>query len=224
MRILSPSLLSADFYNIRPQMELLNSLGIKDLHVDVMDGAFVPSISFGMPVIFAIKEGMLKSGMDIKFDVHLMVNEPVRYVREIRKSGADNITIHAECTTHIDSCINLIKEMGASAGISLNPATSLSVLENILPTLDLVLIMGVNPGFGGQKYIPYITEKIKKLAKIRKERNLNFTIQVDGGVNFNTIETVLQAGAENIVAGSAVFTGDIRENIIRLNDIIKKYN
>lgn len=223
MRVLSPSLLSANFYDIQSEMKILTKEGIQNLHIDVMDGFYVPSISFGMPVIASLRQQMKAQNLEMHFDVHMMVKDPDRYIKDMCLAGADHITVHIECTTHLDRCIHQIKELGMTAGVSLNPATPLHSLEEILPELDLVLLMSVNPGFGGQKYIPYITEKIKKLVKIREERNLDFIIQVDGGINMETISTVLEAGVENIVAGSAVFTGNIQENIRNLKKEIARY-
>ncbi len=215
MKILSPSLLSIDFVNMKSQIDILKEEGITHLHLDVMDGMYVPSISFGMPVIKS-----LRKYTDMFFDVHMMVEDPDRYVEDMKECGADMITVHIEASKHLDRTINHIKSLGIKAGVVLNPATPLSDLEYILQEVDMVLLMSVNPGFGGQKYIPYITQKIKDLAKIRKERNLDFDIQVDGGVNLDTIQMVINAGADNVVAGSAVFNGDIRDNIRKLRKFL----
>lgn len=211
MAILSPSLLSANFYNLEADFLILKKCGITNLHIDVMDGDYVPSISFGMPVIASIRKKT-----DFIFDVHMMVTEADRYVEAMKEAGADIITVHYEAIKHLDRAVNHIKALGIKAFVSLNPATPIAVLENILPLIDGVLIMSVNPGFGGQSYIPYCTQKIKDLDRIRRERKLDFQIQVDGGINSDTIKTVLEAGADNIVAGSAVFNGDIEKNINQL--------
>lgn len=205
---LSPSMLSADFNKLGEQLKLIEDSGVEWLHIDVMDGDFVSSISFGMPVIASIrKESRLF------FDVHLMVAEPVRYIEEFAKAGADLITVHAEACKHLDGTVSQIKKLGCKAGVALNPATPLCHLDYVLDKLDMVLIMSVNPGFGGQSYIESATDKIKDLKKMIDDRGLNVDIQVDGGVNQKTIETVLDAGANIIVAGSAVFGGDIKANI-----------
>lgn len=205
---IAPSLLAADFFNLAPQLEALKTAGIEILHLDVMDGAYVPSISFGMPVIAS-----LRKYCDLFFDVHMMVENPERYVDDFYNSGADGITVHFEACRHIDRCINQIKSLGLRSGISLNPATPVAVTEDIISEVDIVLIMSVNPGFGGQKFIPYTLEKIKKLARLRNESGLDFTIQVDGGVGVNNIAEISAAGADEFVAGSAVFKGDIIKNI-----------
>lgn len=211
--ILSPSLLSCDFYHVKSQLISLYEAGIRNLHLDVMDGAFVPNISFGPPVISKIKKGCEKDGLHFHFDVHLMVEEPSRFIADYVKAGADGITVHFEACRHLDSCLNMIKKAGLQCGVSLNPSTPLCVLEEILPMADMVLLMSVNPGFGGQSLIPYVLEKIKKLDEIRKEKKLAFSIQVDGGVNADTLEAVLASGVDNIVAGSAIFDGNLAENV-----------
>ena len=215
---LAPSILAADFTRLGEQVRAVDEAGAQYIHLDVMDGAFVPSISFGMPVIKSLREIT-----DKVFDVHMMVEEPGRYVEDMCRCGADLITVHAEACTHLDRVVNQIKEGGMRAGVAVNPATPLSVLDPILGELDMVLIMTVNPGFGGQKFIPYTMEKIRSLRRILTERGLAADIQVDGGINRETIRTVLDAGANVIVAGSAVFGGNIRENVNLLKGIIEKY-
>ena len=217
-RILSPSVLSADFAILGEQLSALKACGVTNIHYDVMDGMYVPSISFGMPVLKSIRKIT-----DMVLDVHMMVVDPDRYVEDFRKSGADIITVHAEACTHLDRVVNHIKETGAKAAVALNPATPISVLDEILPDLDMVLLMTVNPGFGGQKYIPYCTDKIRRLREAADRRNPGMSIQVDGGINMSTVRTVLEAGADNLVAGSAVFDGDITAKAVALMDVMKEY-
>lgn len=212
---IAPSLLAANFFDLSSQMKLLKEGNIEILHLDVMDGMFVPSISFGMPVISS-----LRKSVDFFFDVHMMVENPERYIEDFYKSGANGITIHFEACKHIDRTISQIKSFGLRSGISINPATPVSLLQNILSEVDMVLIMSVNPGFGGQKFIPYSIDKIKELSKMRAERNQKFLIQVDGGVDVNNIKSLSDAGVDEFVAGSSVFKGDILNNIKALNDAL----
>ena len=212
---IAPSLLAADFFDLSSQMKLLKEGNIKVLHLDVMDGMFVPSISFGMPVISS-----LRKSVDFFFDVHMMVENPERYIEDFYNSGADGITIHFEACKHIDRCISQIKSLGIRSGISINPATPVSFLENIVSEVDMVLIMSVNPGFGGQKFIPYSLDKIKELSKMREKKNQKLLIQVDGGVGVDNIKALSDAGVDEFVAGSSVFKGDILKNIKALNDAL----
>jgi ribulose-phosphate 3-epimerase len=219
MNILSPSILSADFRHLEQDILEAIDAGAEYLHIDVMDGMFVPSISFGMPVIKSIRPVTDKT-----FDVHLMVEEPGRYIDDFADCGADLITVHAEACKHLDRTIQQIKARGLKAGVALNPATPLCVLDHVITKVDMILIMTVNPGFGGQKYIPEMTEKIAALRKMLTDRGLETDIEVDGGISEDTIRTVLGAGANVIVAGSAVFgKGDIRGKAARLLDIMGEY-
>lgn len=214
---LSPSLLSADFTNLKSEMEVLDKNGVKYLHLDVMDGMFVPNISFG-PMI--IKQ--LRPLINMIFDVHLMIEDPDRYVQNFKDAGADILTVHYEACKHLHRTVSYIKSLGMKAGVSLNPATNIDVLDYVLEDLDLVLIMSVNPGFGGQSFIPSAIDKIKNLkAKIR-ERNLNVIVEVDGGVKTTNVKDVIEAGADLIVSGSDVFAD--KENRIRAyKEIFKNY-
>ena len=214
---LAPSLLSADFTELGSQIDLLKALGVRALHCDIMDGDFVPSISFGMPVLQSIRKKT-----DLYLDAHLMVTEPDRYIDAFVEAGADGITVHAEACRHLDRTVQHIKACGKKAGVALNPATPLVAVEDILPELDMVLIMSVNPGFGGQSYIPYCTDKIRRLRALADQKQPELSIQVDGGVNRKTLAEVLAAGADDIVAGSAVFGGNIAENVAFFRDAFRQ--
>lgn len=214
---LSPSILAADFSRLGEQVVSLKEGGAEYIHIDVMDGIFVPNLSFGFPIIRSIR-GLT----DQVFDVHLMIQDPIRYIQEFKQVGADILTVHAEACMHLHRTVSAIREAGMKAGIALNPATPVSVLEHVLELADLVLIMSVNPGYGGQKFIPESYKKIQTLKEIRKEHNYNFEIEVDGGVCFENAKDLQEAGVDVFVAGTQVFLGNIVENIKRLDEILGK--
>lgn len=218
MNILSPSLLSADFSRLGAQIEAIDAAGAEYIHIDVMDGLFVPSISYGMPVIKSIRKTTGRV-----FDVHLMINEPVRYVGEFVESGADIITVHVEACSDVAATLDKIKSYGVKAGITLNPDTPISAIEPYLDRVDMALVMSVNPGFGGQKFITSSVGKLKELKVLREEKGLCFDIEVDGGINIENLPTVLEAGANVIVAGSAVFKGDAADNVKKFKDIMNMW-
>ena len=219
MNILSPSILAADFTQLGEEIRRADEAGAQYIHYDVMDGMFVPSITFGMPVLSSIRKITERI-----LDVHLMIENPERYIDEFADCGADIITVHAESCRHLDRVISQIHQKGIKAGVALNPATSLSVLDYILDKVDMVLIMTVNPGFGGQKFIESSYDKIRELKKRITEKKLQTDIQVDGGINTETLPGVLEAGANIIVAGSAVFKGDIQKNVQELQSMMNGHD
>ena len=208
---ISPSILSADFSQLGSEIKRLEEGGADMIHVDVMDGHFVPNLTIGPPVIKA-----LRNHCSLKFDVHLMISPVHKYIEAYANAGADIITIHPEATENLESSIKKIKEFNKKVGVSLNPESKISLITNLLDQIDLVLIMSVNPGFGGQKFMPQVLEKIKDLKKIQQEKNLNFDIEIDGGINFDNCKSAIDAGANILVSGTTIFksnNGDIKKNI-----------
>ena len=208
---ISPSILSADFSQLGNEIERLEKGGADMIHVDVMDGHFVPNLTIGPPVIKA-----LRKQCSLKFDVHLMISPVHKFIEDYADAGADIITIHPEATDNLENSILKIKRLNKKVGISLNPASKIDLILNILDKIDLVLIMSVNPGFGGQKFMPEVLEKIRKLKVIQAEKNLNFDIEIDGGINFDNCRIAIDAGANILVSGTTIFKsndGDIKKNI-----------
>lgn len=216
MAKLAPSILSSDFSKLGSEIELLDKSEAEYIHIDVMDGRFVPNITFGAPVVKAVRKYT-----DKVFDVHLMISNPENYVEDFVKAGADIITVHQEACPHLHRNIQQIKGHGVKAGVSLNPATPIETLEYVLDDLDLVLVMTVNPGYGGQSFIPQVKEKIKKLSEIIEARGLDIEIQVDGGVNLGNAAELVECGADVLVAGSAVYgSDDILAQIAKFKEIM----
>lgn len=214
---IAPSILSADFSKLGEEVKNIEAHGADIVHIDVMDGMFVPNITFGMPIIKSIR-----NVTKLPFDVHLMIEKPDRYIEDFVKAGADIITVHYEADKHIDRTINYIKSFGIKAAVALNPGTPVCNIEDLIPELDMVLIMSVNPGFGGQKYIKYCSNKIREVKELKDKFNPNLLIEVDGGVDVTNIREVVESGANVIVAGSAVFkNNDIEENIKNLRGALK---
>lgn len=215
MSELAPSILSADFMHLGEQLHLLENSGTRVLHIDVMDGAFVPSISFGMPVIRSIRRNS-----SMFFDVHLMINEPVRYVKEFVEAGADSITVHVEACSDIQATIDAMETYHVRKALCINPGTSVDVLKPFLDQIDMVLVMGVEPGFGGQKLIPETLKKVEQLDQLRTEKGYSFQIEFDGGVTRDNLGEIIANGTDIAVAGTAVFRGDIGENVRDLQEVI----
>lgn len=216
--ILAPSILAADFKCLEKQMKMTEESGAEYLHFDVMDGMFVPSISFGMPVLKSIR-----NATDQVMDVHLMIQDPIRYVEEFAKAGADIITVHLEACSDVQKTIEKIRDCGKKAAISICPETPAAELAPYLEMVDMILIMSVHPGFGGQKFIPDSLQKIRDVKAMVEEKNVKTDIEVDGGIYTTNVEDVLDAGANVIVAGSAVFGGDPAANTKAMMEILKKY-
>ena len=213
--ILSPSILSADFGILAEQVKRAENAGAQWLHIDVMDGHFVPNMTFAMPVIKS-----LRKYTDMFFDVHLMIEEPIRYIEDFVKAGADIITVHVEACKDVVATLEKIKECGVKAAITLNPPTPVSAIEPYLDKVDMVLVMSVNPGFGGQKFIPESLDKVKEIRSLLDAKGLDTDIEIDGGVNAGNLASVLEAGANVIVAGSAIFSGDVADNVKKFKEIM----
>jgi len=214
---LAPSILSADFANLERDIKIVENAGAELLHIDVMDGHFVPNITIGAPVVKS-----LRKISNMVFDVHLMISRPEDYIADFVAAGADIITVHAEAATHLHRLIQMIKDKGVKAGVALNPATPLSILDYILEDLDMVLIMSVNPGFGGQKFIPSALDKVRLIRELAIDMNLNIDIEVDGGVGLDNIAAVVGSGANILVAGSAIFnSNDPTATIKQMKEIVK---
>ena len=214
---ISPSILSADFSQLGKEIKKLEDAGADMIHVDVMDGHFVPNLTIGPPVIKALKKNSL-----LPFDVHLMISPVHKYIESYANAGADIITIHPEATNDLLESINKIKEFKKKVGISLNPETKIEIIEEVLDQIDLILIMSVNPGFGGQKFMPEVLNKVKKLDEIRKNLKLNFVIEIDGGIDFENSKLAIESGVDILVSGTTIFknnNGDIKKNIDLLRSI-----
>lgn len=218
MMILAPSMLSADFKVLGEELKTTEENGAKYIHYDVMDGMFVPNLSFGPGILKSIRPAST-----LVHDVHLMIEEPIRYIESFAKASADIITVHIEACKDLDATIEKIREYGCKVGVSVKPATPVSVLEPYLDKIDMILIMSVEPGFGGQKFMPIALEKIAQAKTMIEEKGLNIDIQVDGGIDSHNVEDVMKAGANIIVAGSAVFNGDTKQHTIDMMEILNKY-
>ena len=215
MNKLAPSILAADFSILGEQIKKVESAGAEYLHIDVMDGSFVPSISFGLPLISSIRKST-----GLTFDVHLMVTEPERFVDQFADAGANILTVHQEACTHLNRTLKHIKERGVKTGVALNPATDISTLKYVLNYVDMILVMSVNPGFGGQEFIPETLEKLKDVKNMVKVSGRDIDIEVDGGITLKNVDTILKAGANVIVSGSSVFRGNITDNVKNFLEIL----
>ena len=216
--ILAPSILAADFKNLGQEMKKTEENGARYLHFDVMDGMFVPSISFGMPVLASVKGGTSQT-----MDVHLMVQEPIRYVEAFQKAGADILTVHLEACEDVKATIDKIRECGMKVGLSICPETEAEALKPYLKEVDMILVMSVHPGFGGQKFIPESLEKIRKVREMIEEQGLSVDVEVDGGIYLTNVREVLEAGVNVVVAGSAVFKGEPEQNTKEFMEILRDY-
>lgn len=216
MNILAPSILSADFNVLGEQIQAVANAGAQYIHVDVMDGIFVPSISYGMPVIKSVRKST-----DAVFDVHLMITEPVRYIRDFVDSGADIITVHVEACKDIDETIRDIKACGVRAAVAINPETPVDKIMPYLDDIDMALVMSVHPGFGGQKFIPDVLDKVRIIRSYYRDNNMDKDIEIDGGINFDNLPEVLEAGANVIVAGSSVYRGDAAANTKKFLELMR---
>lgn len=216
MNILAPSILSADFNVLGEQIQTVAKVGAQYIHVDVMDGIFVPSISYGMPVIKSVRKST-----DAVFDVHLMITEPVRYIRDFVDSGADIITVHVEACKDIDETIRDIKACGVRAAVAINPETPVDKIMPYLDDIDMALVMSVHPGFGGQKFIPDVLDKVRIIRSYYRDNNMDKDIEIDGGINFDNLPEVLEAGANVIVAGSSVYRGDAAVNTKKFLELMR---
>ena len=212
---IAPSLLSCDFAKMGEEIEKMDKCGADYMHLDVMDAHFVPNLTFGAPVIKAVR-----SYTEKPFDVHLMIEEPIRYIEDFVKAGADIITVHVEACKDVVATLEKIKECGVKAAITLNPPTPVSAIEPYLDKVDMVLVMSVNPGFGGQKFIPESLDKVKEIRSLLDAKGLDTDIEIDGGVNAGNLASVLEAGANVIVAGSAIFSGDVADNVKKFKEIM----
>lgn len=219
-KYLAPSLLSANFYNLENDLAALKDENVKYLHLDVMDGMFVPNISLGVPVIESIKKNTRD---DYILDTHLMVERPERYITNFKEAGADILTLHQEATKDYCEVLTIIKDQGMKAGISVNPETDIKKIDDCLSIADLVLVMSVHPGFGGQKFIDGSLDKVKYLQDVRIKNGYKYMIEIDGGITIENVKSVCEAGVDIVVAGSAIFKNDIRKNVKDFNNIIKSF-